>query len=54
VGIKRLHLQLAAKRRWQTELGTSAGNSTDQYWQFDPQQRRWSVQPEHSKLKDLP
>jgi len=54
VGIKRLHLQLAAKRRWQTELGVSAGNNSDQYWQIGPQLKRWSAQPVSSKLKDLP
>jgi hypothetical protein len=54
VGIKRLHLQLAAKRRWQSELAISTGNNTDQYWQISPQQKRWSAQPVSSKLKDLP
>jgi hypothetical protein len=55
MGIKRFHLQLAAKRRWQSQLDDMAGHSNDSALQLSAQLRRWSAQPAHDRLiKDLP
>jgi len=55
MGVKRFHLQLAAKRRWQSQLGVNAEQrSTDPSWPISVQPRRWSASTSYSRLKDLP
>jgi len=55
MGVKRIHLQLASKRRWQSELIENFAHDADSTLQFDSQQKRWTAQPTtYSKYKDLP
>ncbi len=54
MGVKRFHLQLAAKRRWQSGLGVHAERSTESTGHISKQTQRWSASTSYSRLKDLP
>ena len=55
MGVKKLHLQLAAKRRWQTMLDADTDrDATRSPLQVNTHQRKWSAQYESSKFRVLP
>jgi len=54
MGVKRIHLQLAAKRRWQNLDDADTARDAKHPWQFNAHQHRWSAQRTNSKFKDLP
>jgi len=56
MGVKRIHLQLAAKRRWQTLLDSSIERDAGLNWQSSTRQQRWPTQQVQvsSKAKVLP
>ena len=55
MGVKRIHIQLASKRRWQSEFIDNVERDAGSYLQYDAQQKRWTAQPaKYSRYKDLP
>ena len=55
MGVKRIHMQLASKRRWQSEFIENVERDVGGQLQYDTQQKRWTAQPtQYSRYKDLP